>query len=744
MNFFAIRACRYVFLSTLLCAAAHSASVCSSVCNVGFVTFDVTFPPNVGGFDIQNQTGPNSTPAPTPDFPITNSVSLTNLSLTVTLQSGPPQTFGPGSGYFTLSADGLSFDGATSFNETTNPVVSATLTGVFATTSLTLNDGTTLTISPDFTVKITDPSGLLADGDFALITATPGSGPPSGAPEPASWFLLAGGLAVLAIVSVRRKLRALRGTLSIAGLFVAASVAIVAPARAAVTLSTWTVPSSGVSGTNDVWVTASGFPSGSLTPSNITVTFETSCGVTTGSKADTALQVVNIVGSTNRIKFLVPAGLNTAKYFVSLSGKTSTGTTFTSSNCAAINVTHGSTTLASCNPGSSMGLVVPNKAPSGVTKVTAYVPNGWWGGGATGIRVVPIEGSGSPASISTPALTNSCSSNSVTGETVCTANNTDIYLVAGSTLSKTLTSAANASPVFSGGSCQNCGVAVNAVANQAVIQIGFTAPGFSGNSALQFLDLRTRTLAAPVPAQNLVSENVLWDPLNSWILSPNEQSVYDIFKITGAGTPTSSNTHEFGRPVSDGGEFDSAGEDCTTGIALASVEFTGNLFIADLKQATFTSGSPAGSWSGASQIQHFPEFEGLAAGTTGLAIAPGSTHLGVVAGEFGGNLIGVIKLPATSGSGTPAVVDYVVATLPPDPAGRTFANGFDPHTTTAYTSPNNGKAYGVAADWASGVPDYVAVIDLQGLLNATRTGSHTVSSSVDLLATGLVRYVKTF
>ncbi|HSC57053.1 MAG TPA: hypothetical protein VLC51_07595, partial [Nitrospira sp.] len=150
-------------------------------------------------------------------------------------------------------------------------------------------------------------------------------------------------------------------------------------------------------------------------------------------------------------------------------------------------------------------------------------------------------------------------------------------------------------------------------------------------------------------------------------------------------------------------------------------------------------------WTAPSQVQSFPEFGGLSAGTSAVAVAPGSTHLGIVAGEFGGNLVGAIQLPDKAGTGVPAVVDWVVATLPADPAGRPFSNGFDPHTTTAYTSPNSGKAFGAAADWSSGAPDYVAIIDLQGLLKAPRTaGVHRVDPTFDLLANGVVRYVKTF
>ena len=102
------------------------------------------------------------------------------------------------------------------------------------------------------------------------------------------------------------------------------------------------------------------------------------------------------------------------------------------------------------------------------------MPNGAWGNSTTGIQVVPIEGGGSPASVLTPSAVNSCSSNPATGQTVCVANNTDVYLLTGSTLNTTLHSGSNAFAGFSGGSCENCGVAINALSNKAVINMGLT------------------------------------------------------------------------------------------------------------------------------------------------------------------------------------------------------------------------------------------------------------------------------
>ncbi len=53
-------------------------------------------------------------------------------------------------------------------------------------------------------------------------------------------------------------------------------------------------------------------------------------------------------------------------------------------------------------------------------------------------------------------------------------------------------------------------------------------------------------------------------------------------------------------------------------------------------------------------------------------------------------------LPSTSGSGTPTLADYAyVSAMPNTPDGNGFEAGFDPHTVTAYTSPNTNKSYAV-------------------------------------------------
>src|SRR5439155_3641245 len=197
-----------------------------------------------------------------------------------------------------------------------------------------------------------------------------------------------------------------------------------------------------------------------------------------------------------------------------------------------------------------------------------------------------------------------------------------------------------------------------------------------------------------------VSEDILWDPGRNLILSPNETGVYTLFNTT--STPPA----EFANFV--GGTLDSAAEDCLTGIALSTVEFTHTLYLADLTQATFTPGSPAGTWTDAGAgFQSFPEFspfDSSEAGTSGIASAPGS-HLGIVTGEFpvgpDANAVMAIQLPSTSGSGIPAVVDYAVANLPNDPSGNPFSMGCDPHTVTAYVSPTTSRAIGLVTDYGT-------------------------------------------
>lgn len=355
--------------------------------------------------------------------------------------------------------------------------------------------------------------------------------------------------------------------------------------------------------------------------------------------------------------------------------------------------------VGSCQPSSSLTVLVKG------TSVVAYVPKSSWNENTTkGIGVLNVEGvSIANKLVATTNPVNSCASNPITGKTVCTANNTDVYLLTGTTLSTTLNSAGKGTIGFSGGSCTNCGVAMDAVHNKAVIGLSIAgAPGF------QFLNLATSTFEKEfVSPAKQISEDPLIDPSRNLLLSASEGGNYEIVNIATTTAPAF-----FENPIKLG-DPDSSGEDCSTGIALAPGEFTSDVFLADLTKATFTPGSP-GKWTAPSQTQTLTGAS-LSAGASGIAVAQG-THIGIVSGEFGGNAITAIKLPATSGSVVPAVIDWVTCSL----AG--FNNGDDPHTLTAYQSPNGAKdAIALLAnkDIPTHTATQLAVVDLTKMLNPT-------------------------
>ncbi len=735
---------RQAFAKALLLGVAltlFSAMAFANSVPIGIFSYDVTGT-GTFQFDITNQTGPNSSTFPDPTWPVTNTISLNSLALTANLSNGTTETFG--SSYFTLSPDGISFTG--NALSTLVPVTSVTLTGKFGTTVFNLNDGTSVTVVQGFTATITDSAGNLQDGDFAVIY---GNTTVATVPEPETLTLMGTGVASLMAfrrkylaVSLKRLLKGRGGATTIVlGLCcLMLALSVVPAARASVKLDTWTNPPSGAAGQSNTNLVGSAFPSGAIAPGSVNISIATTCAASlsgTGATLTTALKVTHILGTSDRIEFLIPGSITTTgNYFVSITGKTTGGISFTSSpTCSEVKIT--ATTVAlSCLPSSSIGVL------TGTTTVQAYVPNGYWEGGTTGVQFVPIEGGGSNASVSTDKVVNACSSNSVTGQTVCTANNTDVYLITGSTLNKTLASGSNFTAGFSGGSCNNCGVAIDALTNTAYIEMGYNS-----GDGIQALNLNTNTFTTPTATAHDVSENISIDPGRNLILSPNEQGIYDLFQIGATGA-----LKEYGMNI--GGELDSAAEDCSTGIALAADEFTETVFITDLTQAKFTSGTP-GTWTAPYQFVDMPDFKGFSAGTDGISVAPGNAHLGIVTGEFGGNQFGVLSLPSTSGSGTPAFADWAGASIPSTPDGAGFSAGFDPHTITAYVSPNTQKAYGLIADWATREPTYLAVIDLQALLAAPRKAgvdaggnsclscTHSVDPSYDLVAHGVIKFVKT-
>ncbi|HJU11749.1 MAG TPA: hypothetical protein VJ728_12775 [Candidatus Binataceae bacterium] len=521
--------------------------------------------------------------------------------------------------------------------------------------------------------------------------------------------------------------------IAICGLMILVSITSVAPANADVKLNVFTTPDTGVAGVNNVNLTGSGFPSETINPQNVSISFATSCrGPAVATITATSVKI--ITGTSQRVNFalsnsLKPPGI----YFANISDSADS-IPFTSSNCSEINVTPTSPILAACVPSSSLGVLAPVTGPAAVT---AYVPNGCWSCGSTGIQVVPLEPVlSAPTAIATAGVVNSCAANPATSETVCVANDTSVYTIQGTAVTKTLTSGSTGTTGFSGGSCQNCGVAIDALNNKAVIAMSLNST--PSGSGIQYLDLGTNSFASPVPTINEVSEDISVDPLRALILSASESGSYDLLQTPPSGPV------DYQNPLPEAPELDSSAEDCSTGIALASDEETSNVILANLGSAIFTPNSPNSWKAGANNsdltIKLLPNTV-FSAGTTGISVAQGSSHLGIVTGEFGGNSFAILQLPPTKVTGTPDLVDFAYvssAVFPNEPNGYVFSAGLDPHTVTAYVSPNSGKAIGLMASGPP--PNCLAVIDMAAVLGAPRgTDGHTVMS----LPSGAISFVWT-
>jgi hypothetical protein len=179
-----------------------------------------------------------------------------------------------------------------------------------------------------------------------------------------------------------------------------------------------------------------------------------------------------------------------------------------------------------------------------------------------------------------------------------------------------LTSGATGTISFSGGSCTNCGVAMDAVHNKALISVSV-----GGVGGFQFLNLATSVFEpafkslAPGGGEANISEDPLIDLSRNLLLSASEGGNYEIVNIATSTAPKFfENPTKLGTP-------DSSGEDCSTGIALAPGEFSSpsQVFLADLTKATFT----PGTWTAPSQVQALSESV-LSAGASGIAVAQGT------------------------------------------------------------------------------------------------------------------------
>jgi len=406
----------------------------------------------------------------------------------------------------------------------------------------------------------------------------------------------------------------------------------------------------------------------------------------------------------------------------------------------------------------------PAPTPTPISGIVALVPNGGWGTRpdgnfletSTGLQIVPIapnpSGGFEYATVHTPNVVNSCSVDQTTRKAVCTANNTDIYIIndvanPGDSPDATLTSAGTGTVTFSGGKCTTCGVVVDSVTHKAVISISMA----EHTSGYQLLDLTNNQLSTPIPATGAeIGESFAVDTARNFILSPSEAASgqlpnYQIFNISNPASPTLFNFAAAADKFPDSTDLDSALVD-STGIALGTLESTTKMFLADLSQVSFNSG--AGTWTAPNQVQDLGSaFSSFTNGLTAMALATG-THQALLIDESGTSAFAAIQLP--SNTGTLAVQDWAVASMPKDPTQTVWTMPHEPHGLTAVFADLNGTNKGiglvmnapVAFGFESPPRTYIAVVDLGALLAAPRgTDGHTVDPDFDLVKNGVVTFI---
>ncbi len=151
---------------------------------VGALSFDQLVSGDSGalfGLDVFNatQSGGGS--------PVTTFLAYSNLSLTVVLSGGVTENV-------SLTPSDSSGDFTTGALFSANEVLSAGLTGNFSPTTVSLEDGSVVTIQSDFLTTLSDPAGPIQSGDNALINANPAVQP---VPEPGTSVLLVAFLIVV-------------------------------------------------------------------------------------------------------------------------------------------------------------------------------------------------------------------------------------------------------------------------------------------------------------------------------------------------------------------------------------------------------------------------------------------------------------------------------------------------------------------------------------------------------------------
>ncbi len=648
---------------------------------------------------------------------------------------------------------------------TSTPTATATIT---ATATRTATPTTTATATPTVTPTATatsTPTATATETQTATATATPTvtatatpTSTPTGMPT---------GMGGTPTATATTTATATATTTSTSTPTATATATPTATATATATLT----PTATATSTSTPTATATATPTATatatvtLTPTATTTATSTATRTATATATATATPTATATATVT----LTPTATTTAT-----STTTTTPTATNSATPTATATAQGSGAISK-NSANAPGIIITGKT------VTAYVPYGSISNATTTAAQVVIENGASP--LPSPALIAtdrvlSCTP-AESGETVCAGQGGTVDLIPadGSPVQIVTPSTPFTVNEYAGGDCVNCGALVDDMLGLGIIA--------NGNGYLS-LNLADGSFNPIISTTNNAGENEPvgvdfgYDVVHHKILSAN----YDVnvamnfasspphFQVIDISTPATpvlydlANDQAFFVSSSRTCATDSNGPvfndvlpevtaiDTSTDIAYVTFHTPSSCFnnppndiaLFDMSQATFTlgSGSTNNSWDTAGKnIQSLADLG--VNGIDPISVEP-NNHVAMVAG--GSTAFGALQLPSTSGSGTPAIVDYVGANMPNDPTGVAWTGWSQPSGLATYVSPNTYRPYGVMLNSpAGGKPTFLAIVDIEALLAAPRdngmNGSvHMVAADgINLVTEGIVRFV---
>jgi hypothetical protein len=413
-------------------------------------------------------------------------------------------------------------------------------------------------------------------------------------------------------------------------------------------------------------------------------------------------------------------------------------------------------------------------------KVVVTVPQGSDDNNTQFSYQVQVEG---PSPMPSPTLmttdrVNSCAP-TASGQVVCSGQGGTVDLIPAGTATPPDILQISFSTIpaieYANGDCQACGAMVDDSLGLAIVSsgLGYDLLNLSNNTFASPIALATTNNSMEVPGLNFG-----YDKIHHLILSANYQVTSLMtfaqsnpdFQIINISNPASPVVYSFAQAQPSGKFFNANGRFCgpdpqsqtpsdslpettaidtSTNIAYVTFHTKSDCFndppddiaIFDMSQATFNNTN--GTWNTTNTLIQSITGTGLN-GIDPIAV-DSTTHLALV--SAGDNNFGVLVLPTSTAS--LAITDWVNALMPKDPSSMPWAGWHSPGGLATYISPNTGKVMGVLMNnpSASGVyygSTYLALIDMEGLLNATRdpTNAHKVDGSVNLTSSGLVTFVE--